>query len=43
VQMCNPHFQFKGHQVAFLQELAQDITNGRRPLRSAAQEIYRCQ
>jgi hypothetical protein len=43
VQTCNPHFQFKGCQVAFLQALAQDITNGRRPLRSAAQEMYRCQ
>jgi hypothetical protein len=43
VQTCNPHFQFKGRQVAFLQELAHDITSGRRPLLSAAKEIYQCQ
>ena len=37
VQTCNP-LPVQGHQVAFLQELAQDITNGRRPLRSAAKK-----
>jgi protein-tyrosine phosphatase len=42
VQTCNPHFQFKGRQVAFLQELARDITNGRRPLLSAVKEMYQC-
>jgi protein-tyrosine phosphatase len=35
VQACNPHFQFKGRQVVFLQELAQDITCGRLPVLSA--------
>ena len=43
VQTCNPHFQFKGRQVTFLQELAHDISNGRRPLLSAAKEVSQCQ
>jgi protein-tyrosine phosphatase len=32
IQVRNPHFQFKGRQVAFLQELAQDIMAERVPL-----------
>jgi hypothetical protein len=43
LRTCNPHFQFRGRQVAFLQELAHDITTGRRPLLSAAKEASLCQ
>jgi protein-tyrosine phosphatase len=32
VQARNPHFQFIGCQVAFLQALADDVAHGRAPL-----------
>jgi protein-tyrosine phosphatase len=43
VRARNPHFQFKGNQVAFLQELAHDIAHGRLPLLPAAKETCQCQ
>jgi hypothetical protein len=43
VRARNPHFQFKGSQVVFLQELAHDITHGRLPLLPAAKEMCPCQ
>ena len=43
VQARNPHFQFKGRQVAFLQELAQDVAHGRLPLLAPRGEARLCQ
>jgi len=43
VQACNPHFQFKGRQAAFLQELANHIVHGRLPLLAAGKEARGCQ
>jgi protein-tyrosine phosphatase len=42
VQACNPHFQFKGQQVAFLQQLADDVAKGRWPLLGNEQETHLC-
>jgi protein-tyrosine phosphatase len=42
VQGCNPHFQFKGQQVAFLQTLAADIASGRLPRLPHSQETRLC-
>jgi protein-tyrosine phosphatase len=42
VQTRNPHFQFKGRQVAFLQELAHDIADGRLPLLAERRSTRLC-
>lgn len=42
VQARNPHFQFKGRQVAFLQQLADDIARGRLPLLASRREARPC-
>jgi protein-tyrosine phosphatase len=43
VRIRNPHFQFRGSQMAFLQTLANDVTSGRLPLLSATKGLYQCQ
>jgi hypothetical protein len=42
VQARNPHFQFKGRQVAFLQQLADDVATGRLPLLGGKQGAHGC-
>lgn len=42
VQSRNPHFQFKGQQVAFLQAFAADLASGRLPHLPHAQEVRLC-
>ncbi|MGQ4807664.1 hypothetical protein NKDENANG_01019 [Candidatus Entotheonellaceae bacterium PAL068K] len=42
VQAHNPRFQFKGRQVAFLQELADEMANGRRPLLGSGKDVSSC-
>ena len=43
VRRRNPHFQFKGSQVTFLQALANDVSSGRLPLLCATKDIDQCQ
>jgi protein-tyrosine phosphatase len=43
VQTRNRHFQFKGSQMVFLQELAHNVTSGRLPLLSTTKGKYACQ
>jgi protein-tyrosine phosphatase len=43
VRRRNPHFQFKGSQVVFLQALANDVSSGRLPLLCAIKDIDQCQ
>lgn len=43
VRVRNPHFLFRGSQVAFLQELAADVRDGRLPVLSPERSLPLCQ
>jgi protein-tyrosine phosphatase len=42
VRARNPHFQFKGRQVTFLQTLADDLAQGRLPLLASRSDTHLC-
>jgi hypothetical protein len=42
VRVRNPHFAFRGSQMAFLQELAEDIRRGRTPLIASGRGLPLC-
>jgi protein-tyrosine phosphatase len=42
IRICNPHFAFRGSQMAFLQELAEDIRCGRAPVVASGRNLLVC-
>ena len=42
IRVCNPHFAFRGSQMAFLQELDEDIRCGRAPVVAAGRSLPLC-
>ena len=42
IRVCNPHFAFRGSQMAFLQELAEDIRCGRAPVVASGRSLPLC-
>jgi protein-tyrosine phosphatase len=42
IRVCNPHFTFRGSQMDFLKELAEDIRCGRAPVVAAGRSLPLC-
>jgi hypothetical protein len=42
IRVRNPHFTFRGSQMAFLQELAEDIRCGRAPVVASGRSLPLC-
>jgi protein-tyrosine phosphatase len=42
IRVRNPHFAFRGSQMAFLQELAEDIRCGRAPVVASGRSLPLC-
>jgi protein-tyrosine phosphatase len=42
IRVCNPHFAFRGSQVAFLQALAEDLLCGRAPVMASGRSLPLC-